>query len=697
MMLKGYRFFVFCLLIFLSCSKEEDKPTPEIDIDKPEVDTSVTNENIEGTWYVYAGEYMDRFIQAPPRYTVCGYDYLVFSNNGLYKEVLYSNNDCIPERESANWVLENGIITISNSQGEKEELPVIEFQSTELVVDFQYDIDNDGNEDSIKAYLRPYDPLSNNHIANSFVRDLDETELLKFNWKVETDIDSFSSYEVYRSVDGTCTKEGATLLTEINDINNSTYVDFDPPATQNNLCYFLKVYSDDGLVGESELLSVNPKELTMNGALNLINASLDGEHIFLDWSEYNNPYFSHYEIVYANTDGNNLLFHEEDSIISIDSFEETSFLDIDPPYIENPFFAIYAYNIFGTKVVSNYEEVIFRRKELTGPIWLSHIEIDVDEASVYLHGVSSIPEWSNYGVNAILRIDYNESLLRSTTNNEVYVAGEFPFRKPFNFPEGKELVTNGRSNLHFLDPISLTENFSFGSFYLYEEFDLGGIVDYTYTANGFLVVIDATNIFVFQRNGEELILLDKEIHYETHQGDNLERILQVNDNEIMVGHKNEEQSILFKVDENGLLQNKRVISIPLSSSYIAKYKNTSFYSDSNNTLINYGDRTLYSTISFQAEVQMPDELFALGLDKNSDYIFASTNDPDWYGSDAKTQYLKREILLFDTETNQIESIKTKGYPIWVFQNDFGETFSISIPENQIITEFDVFVEKIEMP
>ncbi|WP_282051404.1 lipocalin family protein [Maribacter aquivivus] len=697
MMLKGYRFFVFCLLIFLSCSKEEDKPTSEIDIDKPEVDTSVTSEDIEGAWYVFAGEYMDRFIQVAPRYTVCGYDYLVFSNNGVYKEVLYSNNDCIPERESANWVLENGIITISNSQGEKEELPVIEFQSTELVVNFQYDIDNDGNEDSIKAYLRPYDPLSNNHIANSFVRDLDETELLKFNWKVEPDIDSFSSYEVYRSVDGTCTKEGATLLTEINDINNSTYIDFDPPATQNNLCYFLKVYSDDGLVGESELLTVNPKELIMNGALNLINASLDGEHIFLDWSEYNNPYFSHYEIVYANTDGSNLLFHEEDSIISIDSSEETSFLDTNPPYIENPFFAIYAYNIFGTNVVSNYEQVTFRRKELTGPIWLNHIEIDVNEGSVYLHGLSSIPDWSSYDVYAVLRMDYNESLLMSTTSNQVYAAGAFPFRKGFDFPGVKELVTNGQSNLYFLDPISLTENFSFGSFYLNEEFGLSGIIDYTYTDNGFLVIINASDIFVFQRMGQELILLDKQIHYENHHGDNLERLLQVNENEIIIGHKNEPNSILFKVDQNGLLQNKRVISIPFSSSYIAKYKNTSFYSESNNSLINYGDGTLYSTLSFQAEVQMPDELFALGLGQNSNYIFASTNDPDWFGSDVKTQFLKREVLLFDIETSQITAIKTKGYPIWVFENNLGEVFSISIPENQIITEFDVFVEKIEMP
>jgi len=297
----------------------------------------------------------------------------------------------------------------------------------------------------------------------------------------------------------------------------------------------------------------------------------------------------------------------------------------------------------------------------------------------------------------VLRLNYGEGLLESTTNEEVYVAGEFPFRKPINFPEGKELVINGRNNLHFLNPTSLTENFSFGSFYLYEEFDLLGIVDFTYTKNGFLVVIDTDSIFVFQRNGEELIFLDKQIHYETHHGDNLYRIIQVNDNEIIVGHKNDGESILYAVDDNGLLQNRSVISLPLNSDYIAKYKNTSFYSDSHNSLINYGHRVLYSTLSFQAEAQMPEGLFALGMDKDAKFIFASTNNPDWYGSDVKTQFLKREVLMFDTETNQIESIKTKGYPIRVFENNLGEIFSISIPENQVITQFDVFVEKINSP
>ncbi len=693
MKFKVYRYFIILIFTILACESGEEEET-FIPDDDTNVNTNVKSEDIQGTWYIYAGEFMDNVVQIAPRFPECGFDYFVFSENEIYEEVLYSNNDCVPGKKTGNWKIENGIIIVSSTSGEKDELTIVEFEPSELVINLLYDFDNDGNKDVFKAYLKRYDPIANNHVATSFERVSDETTLLKFNWKQETDVNSFSSYELYRSIEGSCTKENAVLLTEINDVTITTFVDYNPPAPSDTLCYFLRVYSNSILVGESELLTENPNELIIPSTPNLNSVSVDVENILLEWSEYNIPYFSHYEIVYANTDGSNLLFHEEDSILTIDSIEETRFLDIDPPYLENPFYAVYAYNIFGTNVVSNYKQVTFRQKDLFGPINLSHLEVDDDESAVYLHGSSQIPSWASYDTGAVLRLNYAEGVLESTTSEEVYVAGEFPFRKPFNFSEGKELVINGRTNLHFLNPTSLSENFSYGAFYLYEEFNLSGIVDFTYTKNKFFVVIDTDSIFVFQRNGEELILLDKQIHYDTHHGDNLYRIIQVNDNEIIVGHKNDEESILYRVDDNGILQNRRVITLPFSSDYIPKYKNTSFYSDSGNSLINYGQRKLYSTISFQVEVQLPEELFALGLSKDAKYIFASTIDPDWFGSDVKTELLKREVLFFNTETSEMQTIKTKGYPIRVFENTLGEIYSISIPENQLITDFDVFVERI---
>lgn len=183
--LKRCVYFIILLFAFQTCDREED------DTYTPDVDISVTSEDIEGIWHVYAGEFMGTVVQIPANFPECGYDYIVFSDSGVYEEVLFRSYDCIPTKEFGNWKIENGIIIVSSTTGEKEALPIIEFESSELVVNFRYDYDNDGNQDIFKAYLRPYDPISNNHIAKSFERDSQETTLLKFNWRQETDTDFF--------------------------------------------------------------------------------------------------------------------------------------------------------------------------------------------------------------------------------------------------------------------------------------------------------------------------------------------------------------------------------------------------------------------------------------------------------------------------------------------------------------------------
>lgn len=94
-MFKGYRYLIISLFVFLACSREDDKFTPEIETSIPKVDTSVSTEDIEGTWFVYAGEFMDNLVETTPNFSECGFDYIVFSDNGVYQEFLYSNSDCI--------------------------------------------------------------------------------------------------------------------------------------------------------------------------------------------------------------------------------------------------------------------------------------------------------------------------------------------------------------------------------------------------------------------------------------------------------------------------------------------------------------------------------------------------------------------------------------------------------------------------
>lgn len=690
-MLKNCGFLIVLIsIVFLGCGEdEEDEFTSS-------VETNVTIEDVSGTWFVFAGEFMDNFVEVTPNFPDCGNDHIIFGQNGEYKEVLYNKFDCIPRVTTASWKIENGIIIVSTSN-ETVEFPVIEASSNELVINFRYDFDNDGTQDVFKAYLRPYDVLENYHISKSFQRNSQEESLLQFNWEQETNTSSFSSYEIYRSQEGSCSKENAVRIAEINTITETSFIDHNPPPTQGSLCYFLRVYSNGALVGESKLLSENPRNLVIPTMVELKKPVVEGESIFLEWDEYDMPYFSHYQIVYANSDASNLLFHEEDAIAEISSVEQKSYLAIDPPYLENPFLAVYAYNIFGTKVVSNYEQVTFRRSDLVGPIYLEHIEIDDDEPIVYFYGPSKIPAWAEYNQSAVLRYNYESGAIESYTNEETGFSYRNPFKKPISFTEGRELVVNATTNLHFHDPAALVEKFSFDTFYLSEGFNLFRIIDFAYTKDGFLVLMDSDNVFVFQRDGETLTLLDKQIHYTTHHGDENYRMLEINENQVLVGHKAEQESILFEIDGEGQLQNKTIVSLPLDSEYIPNYKNVSFYSDSANVLINYGQKSLYSTLSFEPEIELPQDLFALGLSNDGSFIFSSYNDPDWYGSDIQTEFLKREVVLFDTETGAETSIGIKGYPIRIFENSTGEVFSISIPENQVITQFDVFVEKIEMP
>jgi len=85
------------------------------------------------------------------------------------------------------------------------------------------------------------------------------------------------------------------------------------------------------------------------------------------------------------------------------------------------------------------------------------------------------------------------------------------------------------------------------------------------------------------------------------------------------------------------------------------------------------------------------------LSSNGQYVLGSNNDPKWFGSDIETKNLRREVQIFDTVREEIKTIKTKGYPIRIFENDMGELICVSVPENQIPTNFDVFVEKLNFP
>ena len=688
------------LLTLTNCSEEDNSGGNQMALNTDILfysnnDESANSQDVIGVWSVYSARFENQTIEVPSNFPFCGRDYFIFGSDGDYTEYLYQNESCNPRISNSTWILSKGIIEISSLTGASEEIALESTGDGQLNLKFRLDIDDDGELDILSVIARKYDPIENNHVTKSFERDNMESSLLKFVWRPFTGPGTFDRYEIHRNSGGSCTKEQTELITTIDDSSVNTFVDFTPPSTEENICYFLKVFNDAGLVGESILLKENPKNLVIDATLNLNPPVVGEESIELNWDEFSMPYFSHYEVVYANSDASNSLFHEEATSARIDDIQQNDFLDLDPSYIENPFYSVHAYNIFGTRIESNYQRIDFRRKDLLAPVNLEAIMHDPSESILYLYGKSRIPTGSQYNQQAVLRYNYETNVIEAYTDDESYFGLESTV-KLITSDEGKELIAGPQ---HFFDTTTLSNTFSFGSFYLSEQFGVTIPVGFTYLDSGFWIIMDTEQVFVFKRNGQELNLVDKQTHFDKHHGDLNYRIVDIDSNQFLIGHKSENESVLFKIDGTGKLTDKATVQINLGSEYLPIYrnKNITFTSSSGEFVINQAGKEIYSTNSFEVTEIINQDFYAIGISRDGRHVFGTGNNPDWFGSDVNTQFFKREVLIFDTVSKQVSRATSKGYPLRVFENGFGEIISVSVPENQIPINFEVFVEKITLP
>lgn len=688
--------YLSVILAILSCSKDDgtsEGETNDTFYSDNNKDTSI--QDLVGTWAIYTAEYDGQKINVPDNFPSCGKDYFSFESNGNYTEYIYQSDNCSPVITQYNWELSEGIISLSDVSNLNDEIAVVNTSANEIILKYRFDVDEDGRLDILMVTAKRYDPKVDNPVAKSFRRDVEEDSLLQFNWDSYKGLGEFDRYEIYRSSGNDCSKAEANLIATIDDSSIREFIDMAPPATQENICYFLKVFSNNGLIGESNLLTEDPTRIKIAEAIYLDEPLVGENNVELSWDSSSIPYFSHYEIAYANSDGSNLLFHEEASITDLYNIDTSSYNDLDPPYLENPYFVVYVHNIFGTKIPSNYQGTTFRRTDLLGPINLYSILYEPEEPIVYFYGNSKIPDGAVYNQSAIIRYNYQSGNIESYTDFELSVSLE----SPINFiesPEGKEIIIGPK---HFIDPITMSEIFSYGSFYLFEGFEVFPPAEFLYTKNGYWAMVDQDNLFIFSREGQQLNLIDKQVHYSQHHGDNYYRMLNINTNQILIGHKQEDESILFTLNENGEIQDKVTVPIAMSSELLPIYgnKNISFYSESHDYIINYADKKLYSTQTFDFMDEISENFFALGVSLDGQYVFGTSNDPKWFGSDIQTEFFTREALIYNVVSKQTTSIDLKGYPIRIFENNLGEIISVSVPENQIPIEFDIFVEKLEIP
>ena len=253
---------VFMLLFTLSCSKDSDDDPADPDNFYSGAVTNASSADLLGYWAFFEAEYEGTRVPAPINYSNCGRDFFVYRDNGAYEEYLYTSSDCETISNQLQWELNNGVITLSTLSGSTDDLVIIKLTANELYFKARVDIDEDGELDVVVLIAKRYTPDETDFYTQSFgYYDTEYNyELIGYTWQPYDGFHTFEKYEIYRSQGENCSKANAELVATITDVNETEYFDLTPPISD-QLCYFLRIYTDQGILGDSYLQTFDPRYL----------------------------------------------------------------------------------------------------------------------------------------------------------------------------------------------------------------------------------------------------------------------------------------------------------------------------------------------------------------------------------------------------------------------------------------------------
>ena len=222
------------------------------------------------------------------------------------------------------------------------------------------------------------------------------------------------------------------------------------------------------------------------------------------------PYFSHYEIAYSNFPANVTASGEQEVVVTkISDIAVTSFVDENLPYLENPIYKIFVYDIFGHKSLATTaasREVKYKRAELLDIYKLFSYAIDPTEPIVYFYG------YETKGANVVKIHRYNYE-----TNQTEAISSASPFimtglsLKIMMSAHGNELLLEQGRKLQVYNAQTLMHKYDL------EASDVLLFNDFLYTSAGFWVFTDQNFIYTYTRNESQLTLVDKKPHFAGHQ------------------------------------------------------------------------------------------------------------------------------------------------------------------------------------
>ena len=676
-------FSVILINFLISCEKDDDL-TAEDSFYSGAV-TTADKADLNGTWAFYGGIYEGRQVQLPVNFQECGRDFFSFNSDFTYSDYVYTSSDCNFVNSTANWSLNSGIITL-NSDFLTEEYVITKLNTTELHFKVRVDIDDDGIKDEVTLQARPYQPKAIDTYTYSFNTDYQALEQgkIRYTWNAYSGYYDFDRYEIYRST--TCSKADATVVATFSDPGTTFYEETALTEGVEEVCYFLKIYTSKGLLGESELKSINTTQLGLS-SVNLTSANASGQEITLNWQAYSGSFFSHYEITVSNMDPDMTGYGEQHLVVkTIEDQNTTSFTDTNPPYFANPVYGIKVYTIFGKSSFLNAQsqkKVNYKRPGIIGIQNISKFTVAEDDSTLYFFGKTG-----DY-TSGLIKFNYETGLTEAVANKTPNSSSSSMMRL-ISGENGNELIFNTSGGLMVYKANDLSFKYELNPSFP------GLIEDFILLKKDIYVLISMQAVYTFKRENQNFTLIDTKTHFETQQNYTGYQLLAVSESELLIGHKEEPQSVYLTVDENGRFTSEPLLK-PIQ--FVTDKLSPPVYNKAQKIVLNTHTNKIFSTNTFTQTDSFEEPYNPTDLSENGNWILGNNTDPE---TDYEEENLfKKEVVIYNRTTKTVVKKTLKGYPVYVFSRNNGSVYSISsglrmAKLSNFYQRESLFVEKINL-
>ena len=657
--LKSSFFYCFIFLFTLSCSKDDDDDLESsVSSFYKNAYKNLTINDLTGTWSIYSINYEGQIGEVPQNYGSCSRDFFTFSTENTFSEYVFQDSDCNFINNTYDISISNGVIRLSNG-ATFDEWVVTSITENQLVFKSKFDVDSDGNLDVLSLTARKYQPKDTDLFTNTFRRDPNFPKQIRLTWAEYNGFETFEKYEIYRS--SNCNKTDAQLITTITDAKTSYFIDEFPEPTENN-CYYLKLYTNKGILGESNLISISSNTIELTD-VTLAQPIANTNSITLNWSKYPGFYFSHYEILVSNYNINNIGYGEQTAVVAeIHDIETTSFEQKDIPNFNNPTYYVVVHDIFGNKNFlnsTNGKQTNIKNKKIIDIKNVQFYAPDKSTSVVYLFGSTE-----NYQEPKLIKYNYSTKEIEATSSKSDIA----------NSTNVKLITSNSGEELFIGNSYSKISIFKTGNLEYKYDITFNGIntlLDFEELSNNIWVLIDREYLYTYKRNFTTVELISKEKHFLNTKYNYSYHLLKTSNNTVLVGHYEEPNSYQFTINTNGTVESKVAVNIPIKS----KDAIQTMYNAAQNTLINLAENKVYSVATKNLLYTYESPYYSYMLNTLGTAVYGTNNDASW--SVNNTSLHKKEVIKTKFSPLTTSKITTDGYSHFIFENYKGEIISIS--------------------